>query len=94
MPAPITAPTIACVVETGAFSHVARLIQTAADNSAAIISQPSLPLAAICAVSMMWEEMVVTTGPPAIVAPRISKIAAITSACAMVIARAPTAAPT
>ncbi len=34
------------------------------------------------------------TGPPAIVAPRISKIAAMTRACVMVMAPAPTAAPT
>lgn len=93
MPAPMTAPTIAWVVETGALSQVARLTHKAAAISAAIMIQASNP-SGTCTASTILDEMVFTTSPPAIVAPRISKIAAITSACAIVIARAPTAAPT
>ena len=95
IPAPITPPTIECVVETGAFIIVAKFNHKAAAKSAAIIAQmkgSGFPPKA--EMSMMPFLIVLTTSPPAINAPAASKIAAITIATVIVIAFDPTAGPT
>ena len=91
IPAPMTPPTTECVVETGAPTQVARLIQSAADNSAAIMPQMKTVAVPMLSVLMMPLAMVETTSPPAISAPALSKIAAIAMAPPMVRVFAPTA---
>src|SRR6056297_1530956 len=93
MPAPMTPPTTEWVVETGAPTHVARLTQSAADMSAAIIAQMKTSAEAIVVGAMIPLEMVETTSPPASSAPALSKIAAMAMAPPSVSALAPTAGP-
>src|SRR6056297_2659988 len=93
MPAPITPPTTECVVDTGAPTYVARLTQSAAEISAAIIAQVKTRNSETPAGSMIPLEMVDTTSPPAKSAPALSHIAAMTIAPPMVRALAPTAGP-
>ncbi len=93
MPEPITPPTIAWVVETGAPSQVARLSQTAEAISAAIIAQTKIPGAATAAGATIPPEIVETTSPPAISDPAVSKITAMIRAPDIVSAFAPTAGP-
>ena len=93
IPAPITPPTIECVVETGAPSHVARFSHKAEASSAAIIAQTKTCPLPSASGAMIPPEMVETTSPPAISAPAVSQIAAISSAPPMVSALAPTAGP-
>ena len=76
MPAPRTPPTIAWVVDTGAPAHVAILIHAAAARRAAIIAQTKVSVLAIRLGSMMPLEIVLTTSPPAIRAPAVSKMTA------------------
>ena len=73
---------------------VARLIQSAAANNAAIIANTKARGSAIWNGSMISLATVVTTSPPAINAPAVSKIAAMISAPAMVSALEPTAGAT
>ncbi len=94
MPAPATPPTTACVVDTGAPIHVARLIHRAEEISAASISRTNTPWSDTAAGLTMPLEIVVTTSAPAISAPALSNTAAIASAPPMVSALAPTAGPT
>src|SRR6056297_3915377 len=58
IPAPITPPTTECVVETGAPTHVARLIHSAALSRAAIIAQMKARVSATLVGSMMPLDMV------------------------------------
>ena len=74
IPAPITPPTTACVVDTGAPTTVARLTQSAAETSAAIIAQTNVLVSATCEGSMIPLEIVATTSPPASSAPALSKL--------------------
>jgi hypothetical protein len=94
MPAPITPPTTAWVVETGAFSTVARFTHRAEEISAAIISQTKVSVVGTVEGSMMPLEMVETTSPPASRAPALSQMAAMMRAPPMVSALEPTAGPT
>ena len=94
MPAPITPPTTACVVDTGAPKKVARLTHSADDSRAAIMSQTKLCVSGTSAGSMIPFEIVFTTSPPASSAPALSNKAAITSAPTSDNARDPTAGPT
>ncbi len=93
MPAPITPPTMECVVDTGAPSQVARFSHSELAISAAIIAQMKVSGSATAAGDTIPPEMVLTTSPPAISDPAVSKIAAITSAPPIVRALAPTAGP-
>ncbi len=77
IPAPITPPTMECVVDTGAPSQVARFSQSDAAISADIIAQMKICGSAIASGDTMPPEMVLTTSPPAISAPAVSKTAAI-----------------
>ena len=95
IPAPITPPTMECVVDTGAFAMVAKFSHNAAAKSAAIIAQMNesvLPPKAL--MSIIPFLMVFTTSPPAISAPAASNTAAMTIAPPMVSALEPTAGPT
>ena len=94
MPEPIMAPTIECVVETGAPTAVAMFSHKAAANNAAIINQTKVSESGIKLGSIMPLRMVPTTSPPAINAPAASKIAAMTNAPTSVKALEPTAGPT
>ena len=94
IPAPMTPPTMECVVDTGAPTQVAKLIQSAAANRADIITQMKILVSGIRLGSMMPLEMVCTTSPPAMKAPADSKMAAMTSAPTMVSDLAPNAGPT
>ena len=94
MPAPITPPTILCVVDTGAPIQVAKLTQSAADIRAAIIAHINVSASAIDSGETIPFEIVLTTSPPATIAPNASKIPAINSAPTMVSAFEPTAGPT
>ena len=94
MPAPMTPPTTAWVVETGAPSQVARLTQTEQAISAAIIAHTNVAGSATASGATMPLEMVDTTSPPAMMAPALSNMAAMTSAAVSVMALAPTAGPT
>ena len=94
MPAPSTAPTIECVVDTGAPTAVARLSQSAPASSAASMIHTKVSESLIRSGLMMPLRMVPTTSPPAISAPAASKTAAMTSAPASVNALEPTAGPT
>jgi len=93
IPAPMTPPTTEWVVDTGALTHVARLTQSAAEISAAIIAQMKTSAEAMAEGAMIPFEMVETTSPPARSAPALSKIAAIAMAPPSVSALAPTAGP-
>src|SRR4051812_23868693 len=75
-PAPMMLPTIECVVETGALIQVARLIQSAAASSAAIMISMIWSVLVSASGLMMSDLMVATTLPPAITAPAISQNAA------------------
>ena len=83
-----------CVVDTGAPIEVARLIQRAAASSAASITQRNVSGLAIISGSMMPLRMVLTTSPPAMMAPIASKTPAMASAPSSVMAPEPTAGPT
>ena len=93
MPAPITPPTMECVVETGAPIQVARFSHKADASSAAIIAQTKSRPSPSASGATIPPEMVLTTSPPAISAPAVSQIAAMISAPPMVSAFAPTAGP-
>src|SRR5690606_11388223 len=93
-PDPITPPTMAWVVDTGAPSTVARLTHTAAANRAAIISRMKSAASMAAGGVMMPLEMVSTTSPPARIAPAASHTAAMTRAAVRVMALLPTAGPT
>ena len=93
IPAPITPPTTECVVDTGAPTQVARLTHKAADKRAAIIAQIKTSADCIVVGAIMPFAIVETTSPPAMIAPALSKTAAIAIAPAMVNAFAPTAGP-
>ena len=93
MPAPITPPTMECVVDTGAPRNVAKLTQSADEISAAIIAQMKTSWPATLSGLMIPLEMVETTSPPAKSAPAVSHTAAIAIAPPMVSALAPTAGP-
>ena len=73
MPAPITPPTMECVVETGAPTHVARLTQSAPARRAAIIAQMKVCVSATASGEIMPRDTVPTTSPPAIRAPAVSQ---------------------
>ena len=94
MPAPMTPPTTACVVDTGAPTNVARLTQMAEEISAAIMALMKMPVSVTRLGSIMPLEIVATTSPPAISAPALSNMAAMSRAPNMVRAREPTAGPT
>lgn len=94
MPAPNTPPTMEWVVDTGAPIAVAMFSQIAAASSAAIMSQMKTPPFGINAGSMIPFLMVLTTSPPATMAPIPSKIAAMMIAPVKVSALEPTAGPT
>ena len=95
IPAPITPPTIECVVETGALAHVAKFNHKAAASNAAIIAHMKWSVfSPKASISMMPFLIVDTTSPPAIMAPLASKIIAMTIAQPIVIAFDPTAGPT
>src|SRR5574344_55166 len=94
IPAPITPPTIACVVETGAPIDVAKFNQTAPARSPAVIAQINEFLSAIKFGSIIPLLIVFTTSPPAIIAPALSNIPAIIIAPVKVKAFAPTDGPT
>ena len=95
IPAPMTPPTMEWVVDTGAFDRVAKLSQSAAASSAAIIAQmKESVLPPNAEMSMIPFLMVLTTSPPAISAPEASKMAAMTMAPPIVSALEPTAGPT
>ena len=94
MPAPSTAPTIECVVDTGAPTAVARFSHSAPASSAASMIHTKVSESLMRSGSMMPLRMVPMTSPPAISAPAASKIAAMTSAPARVSALEPTAGPT
>src|SRR3990167_7406383 len=89
-PAPRTAPTIECVVETGAPTAVAKLSQIAPASKADIINQTKLSPGK-CPGLIIPLRIVLTTSPPASIAPIASKIAAINSAPPKVSALEPTA---
>ncbi len=93
MPAPMTPPTMAWVVDTGAPIQVARLIHSAPANRAENIAQTKTPGWATASGATIPREMVDTTSPPASSAPAVSQIAAMIRALPMVMARAPTAGP-
>jgi hypothetical protein len=93
-PAPSTPPTIEWVVDTGAPIQVARLSHSAPASSAAIISQTNVAASSIRVGSMMPPLMVLTTSPPAMIAPSASNTAAMRMAWVRLIAREPTAGPT
>ncbi len=93
-PAPRTPPTIEWVVETGAPMAVAKFSQSPAARSAAIISQMNVSRSLIEPGSMMPCLMVLTTSPPAMIAPADSKMAAMMMAPVSVMACEPTAGPT
>src|SRR5690606_5985288 len=93
IPAPMTAPMIECVVDTGAPTAVARLSQSAPASNAANITQANVVASPICAGSMMPPLMVPTTSPPATMAPSASNTAATTMAQPMVMAPEPTDGP-
>jgi hypothetical protein len=93
-PAPNTAPTIECVVDTGAPMAVAKLSHSAPASRAAVMTQMKRLVSAIASGLMMPPRMVETTSPPAIKAPATSKMAARTIAPVMVMERDPTAGPT
>ena len=94
IPAPITPPTIECVVDTGAPTEVAKLSHKAADSKAAVIAQINISGFDIKAGSIIPFLIVLTTSPPAINAPAASNIAAIIIAHIKVKAFDPTAGPT
>jgi hypothetical protein len=94
IPAPSTAPTIECVVETGAPMAVAMFSHTAAAKSAGIMIQTKVSALWMRFGSMMPLRMVPTTSPPAMIAPAASKMAAMISAPPKVSALEPTAGPT
>ncbi len=94
IPAPTTPPTTAWVVDTGAPIQVARFTHSAEESRAAIIAQMKASVLGIRAGFTMPLEMVSTTSPPAMIAPAVSKMAAISSAPDMVSAFEPTAGPT
>ena len=93
-PAPSTAPTIECVVDTGAPTAVAMFNHSAAASKAASISQMKVSVSSISSGRMMPLRMVLTTSPPAMNAPAASQTAAMTSAPTRLRAREPTAGPT
>ncbi len=93
MPAPMTAPMMECVVETGAPRAVARLSQSAPASKAANMTQANNAGSAMASASMMPPLMVPTTSPPATMAPSASNTAATTMAQPMVRAPEPTAGP-
>ena len=93
IPAPITPPTIECVVDTGAPTQVAKFIHKAAESNAAIIAQINSSTDCMLVGAMIPLAIVETTSPPAINAPALSNIAAINIAPAIVSALAPTAGP-
>ena len=93
-PAPSTAPTMECVVDTGAPNAVARLSHSAPASSAAVITQMKRSLSAMPAGLMMPPRIVDVTSPPAMSAPATSNTAAMTTAPPIVMAREPTAGPT
>ena len=90
---PCTPPTMAWVVDTGAPNHVARFSHSAEAISAAIIAQMKVSGSATASGDTMPPEMVLTTSPPAISDPAVSKMAAMSSAPPIVRALAPTAGP-
>jgi|GEM_PF-2593002 len=94
MPLPMTPPTIECVVDTGAPSQVAMLSQIAAPSSAPIITHTKTIGSPMSAGSMMPFFTVLTTSPPAMIAPAASKTAAMRIAVPSVMALEPTAGPT
>ena len=93
MPAPITPPTMEWVVETGAFSKVARLIHSAAANNALNIKARKVATSIASPGEMIPFETVLTTSPPARMAPALSQTAAIRTAMPTVRTRPPTAGP-
>ena len=93
MPDPMTPPTMAWVVETGAPIQVARLSHRAAASRAASMAVMKMPISAIGVGSMIPLAMVETTSPPAITAPAVLPTAAMSRAPNMVMAREPTAGP-
>ncbi len=94
IPAPNTPPTTECVVETGAPIQVAKFTQTAAEISAANITQINTWGSPTAEGSIIPLEIVPTTSPPANSAPALSKTAAIIKAPVMDRAFEPTAGPT
>ncbi|MPN36683.1 hypothetical protein SDC9_184193 [bioreactor metagenome] len=94
MPAPRTAPTMEWVVDTGAPMAVAKFSHKAPASNEAVISQMKRLLSRMASGLMMPPRIVATTSPPAIRAPAISKMAAMTMAPVMVMACEPTAGPT
>src|SRR5215217_8090910 len=92
IPAPTTPPTTAWVVDTGAPIYVARLTHKAEASRADIITMIKSRLSMSGTVSRS-RATVDTTSPPANRAPAASKIAAMTRAPVMEMARAPTAGP-
>src|SRR5690606_37559258 len=94
MPAPMTPPTMECVVETGAPSQVAMFSQMAAPSRAPVMTQTKTLASPMVSGSMMPFLTVLTTLPPAMIAPAASNVAAMTMAVVNVIASEPTAGPT
>jgi len=91
--APISHPITECVADTGAFTIVAMLIHRAAQSSVDIIIAIKFELSVISSGFMIHPLMVLTTSPPAIIAPEASQIAAMMMAHTIVIAFAHTAGP-
>src|SRR3546814_2590677 len=91
MPAPRMPPTIECVVETGAFNRVARLIHRAAAKSALSIRSRNAVTLTSGPGEMMPLETVLTTSAPANSAPAASQTAAIRTAARTVSTLPPTA---
>ena len=94
IPAPSTPPTIECVVDTGARKIVAKCTQIAPAIKVASITNKNTCESLIFLGSIMPDLMVLTTSPPAKIAPLASQIAAIIIAPVSVIACDPTAGPT
>ena len=93
MPAPMTAPMMEWVVDTGAPTAVARLSQSAPASRAENMTQANSAGSLMAAGSMMPPLMVPTTSPPATMAPSASNTAATRMAQPMVMAPEPTAGP-
>src|SRR5574343_408846 len=93
MPAPITAPMMEWVVETGAPSTVATLSHKAPASNADNINHVNSSGLANAFGSMMPPLMVRTTSPPAMMAPSASNTAAIKMAQPKLMAPDPTAGP-
>ena len=93
MPAPMTAPMMECVVDTGAPKAVAKFNHKAPANKAASMTLANSAGSESCLASMMPPLIVPTTSPPATIAPKASNTAAMVMAQPMVRAPEPTAGP-